>query len=155
MSAWEPRPAEPFEPGNAVAVTHGGRSLKVQSERAAAVWNELLDDGEPPWLSYVDAFQLEAWTWAEGQCRGLRAWLATRDPVQPNGKAWPASDELLKWERRAQTARDALGFNPLARARLGRDTAVAQAAAVNALDAIRATGAQTRAGRERTQEDSE
>ena len=130
MTAEVERPSwsrPPFAVGNDLAVRHGAFSARVQGERAAAVLAELKAVG-PEWLGDVDSFQLESWAFAEGQCRGLRAWLSERSPLRPDGKPWPASDELLKWERRAQASKDALGFNPLARAKGLRDTAVAAAA---------------------------
>lgn len=137
-----------FKPGNMLAVRHGAKSPRLQGERATAVYAELVEDGEPAWLQDVDRSQLEAWCWAEGTCRMLREWLDRHEPLQPNGKPWPASDELLKWERRAQSHRDALGFNPLARARLGRDTAIAQSSVAANLAALEARGAAARARHE-------
>lgn len=132
----------PATPGNTLALKHGAHSPRVQGDRAAEVLTEVLA-ADPPWLQHVDRHELEAWCFAEGQCRGLRAWLAERPPLQPNGKPWPASDELLRWSRRAASHRDSLGFTPLARARLGRDTAVAHSAMADGLEAIRAAGRAT------------
>lgn len=137
--AWQ-RPAFPAR--NLVGMRHGAYSPRVQGERAAEVLAEVLA-AAPPWLQRVDRHELEAWCFAEGQCRGLRAWLAERPPLQASGKPWPASDELLRWSRRAASHRDALGFNPLARARLGRDTAVAHSAMADSLEAVRAAGRAT------------
>lgn len=154
MSTWEPRPAEPFPPGNAVAVKHGAKSERLVKADVDALL-ATITAAAPPWLEFVDRPSLDAWAYAEATAARLRVWLDEHGHLDGKGKPRAASTLLLQWERRAADSRGRLGFDPLARARLGRDTAVAQAAASSALDQIRATGAQTRAGREHTSGEDE
>jgi hypothetical protein len=134
-----------FQPGHTLSLKHGAKSPRIQGERAAAVWAELTEDGLPIWMSEVDRFQLESFVFAYGQVRGLREWLAERPPAQPNGKSWPVEDSLHKWERRLQMYIDRLGFNPVERARLGRDTAIAQSSVAASVAALEARGAAAQA----------
>ncbi len=153
MSELQPWQRPPFEPGNETARKHGAHSSTIVEPRARAVL-AALEAEAPVWLHAVDRAALEAWARAEARCGILRDWVDERGLLDPKGKPTGAAELLLRCERQAADLRGRLGLDPLARARLGRDTAVAQAAAAGALDQIRATGAQTRAGRERTQEDA-
>lgn len=140
--AWQ-RP--PFEPGNTLAVTHGANSPRAVEARA----QQLVADVaalDPVWLAAVDAAAVQAWAWAEARCQLYRGWLAGRDLVQEDGEPWPAEIALQRWERRAADARSALGFDPLSRSRLTKDTAIARAAAASGLAAVEQAGRRAVAG---------
>lgn len=80
----------------------------------------------------------------------LRDYITEHGPLDERGNPRPAVELLLKAERLAMSARDALGFTPSARAKLGRDTAagaVDRAILDERLDAAVERGRQTDAGR--------
>ena len=129
----------PATKGNLLAVSHGAQSPRLVRQDAAELLAEVQAE-EPSWLGQVDRAALDAWLYAEATCRRLREWLGDHGHIEEDGKPRAASQLLLQWERRAADQRSRLGFDPLSRARLGRDTAVAQAATVDALGAIAARG---------------
>lgn len=134
-----------FPPGNEAALSHGAHSQRLGREDAAGLLAEVEREA-PPWLATVDRAALAAWAYAEGRCRRLRSWLDGQDALlRPDGSAHPCELLLLRWENRAAAARAALGFDPLSRARLTRDTAVGAAMVAEGLEAVRAAGRATRA----------
>jgi hypothetical protein len=135
--------AEPFGEGNDLAVRHGALSPRLVSDDAATLLTELRASGAP-WLDDVDGTALDAWLVAEAACRRLRAWCDKHGLIDGRGRPKPAAELLLRFERQAAGARSALGFDPVARARLGRDTAVARQAAADALRRVEAQGREAR-----------
>lgn len=134
---WTPeneRQHPPFDPGNAVAVKHGAYSDRFLEPRADAVMARL-EAESPEWVRSVDAHAVRSWAFIEARCELLREYVQGLPLTQPDGKPWPAADDLLRWEKRAAEARSRLGLDPTSRARLQRDTgaAVAAAAGVAAL----------------------
>jgi len=118
----------PFQPGHTLSVRHGTYSVRLVGEDAAAMLEELRESGAP-WLAEVDGAELEAWLRAESQVRRLAEHLDKVGVLDGKGNPRPAAAELRAFERLAAARRAALGLNPSARAVLGRDTAVARAAA--------------------------
>ncbi len=116
-------------------MSHGARSPRLVRADAGELLAEI-EAEEPGWLAHVDRPALQAWVYAESSCSRLRSWLDDHGHLDDGGTPRAASTLLLQWERRAADQRSRLGFDPLARARLGRDTAVAQAVTVEALQAI-------------------
>lgn len=128
-----------YEPGNLVGLRHGAHSPQLVRNDADQLLAEI-EAEDPPWLGHVDRAALDAWLYSEATCRRLRAWLDEHGHLHDDGKPRSASTLLITWERRAADQRGRLGFDPLSRARLGRDTAVAQAATADALEALRTRG---------------
>jgi len=129
----------PFAPGNRLSLTHGAHSRPLVEPRAKALV-ETIEAAAPPWLQDCDAAAVRGWATAEARCELLRDWLAARDPLNGKGEPWPASTELLRWERLAAQHRQRLGLDPLSRGQLGRDTAVAGLAAAELRASIRGDG---------------
>ena len=134
-----------FELGNTVGLRHGAHSEQVGQQDAAALLEEV-EGMAPPWLTTVDRAALAAWAYAEGRVRRLRSWLDGQDDLlRADGTPHPAELLLIRWERRAESARERLGFDPLSRARLTRDTAVGAALVAEGLEQVRRAGRATRA----------
>lgn len=139
---------KPFGPGNEVAVKHGAYSLKAVAPLAQAILTEVTA-GAPSWLESVDASALTAWAEAEARCDVLRVWTNEHGLLDEKGRATGAADLLLRCERTAMALRGRLGFDPLSRAALGRDTAIARSAATSAVERASAVGRELREARER------
>lgn len=130
----------PFPPSNTLSLKYGVRSSRLVRERVEAMLTDL-EAEDAPWLATVDRAALWAWAWAETSCAMLRDWLAEREPLDPKGRPWPASDLALRWERRAADERGRLGFDPLSRARMRRDQSSTGLAAVAIVEQLQRTGA--------------
>ncbi len=116
----------PFEPGHTLSTRHGAYSSRVVEPVAARLVAEL-EASAPEWIETVDRAAVDAWARAESQVEVVDRWLTEHGgPVDDKGKVRPAADLLVRLERRAADARTRLGLDPLARARLGRDTASAR-----------------------------
>jgi hypothetical protein len=110
--AWS-RP--PFEEGNLVALRHGARSPRVLQPIVDAVLAEAAVSAS--WaMRPAFAAELTSWAWAEARCRVLRHWIDEHSLLSEESQQ--AAGELARAEARAATARDRLGLNPLALARL-------------------------------------
>jgi hypothetical protein len=136
----------PFTPGHTLSVKSGAYSDRFLEPRADAVLARLAEQA-PEWIRTVDAHAVRAWAFVEARCELLREYVQGLPLTQPDGRPWPAAEDLLRWEKRAAEARSRLGLDPTSRARLQRDTgaAVAAAAGVAAL-AERGREAVERAG---------
>lgn len=110
--AWS-RP--PFEEGNLVALRHGARSPRVLQPIVDAILAEVVQSA--PWaMRPAYAAELTSWAWAEARCQILRHWIDEHSLL--SDEAQQAAGELARAESRAASARDRLGLNPLALARL-------------------------------------
>ena len=158
MSGETERPSwqrPPFEPGNTLGATagnelalkHGAFSSRVIEPLAKAILEDVVATA-PKWLEVVDASALDAWATAEARCVALRKYVDEHGMLDSKGNTRNAADLLLRCERLALQLRSRLGFDPLARAALGRDTAIAFAAAGDAVERATTTGAAIRAARE-------
>lgn len=119
---WSPRPAQPYEPGNDAALTHGAYAelrLSEQAEELAPLLERLVPAFRPSDRPMV---QLLALTWAR-----LQAAAAAIDAAGPEELPALRRDERL-WAGLAARVLDQLGMSPTARARLGLDVAMAQRA---------------------------
>lgn len=123
-----------------LSVKHGATSSRLVQQRVQAMLADL-EAEDAPWLATVDRSALAAWAWAESECGLLRDWLAEREPLNPEGRPWPASELLLKWERRAADERGRLGFDPLSRARMNRDRSSTGLNALGIIESLRRSGA--------------
>lgn len=135
----ERRPARgyswpPFEPGNEVALRHGAYSPRKVEPLA----NELVErvvaqaqaaESPTPWLRDV-TYAPAVWAWARAEARVqlLEEWLMSRGSVgvDAEGEVQGAAKLLTRYEASAARARQALGLDPLSRARLGKDVAAAE-----------------------------
>ncbi len=148
------RPARDYkwadaEPGNTLALKHGAYSTRVVEPRARAILAHVTVTA-PAWLELVDSAALDAWATAEARCAVLREWCDEHGLIDSKGKATHAADLLLRSERLAADLRARLGFDPLSRARLGRDSAIAVAAAESAVSRVAEVGRAIRKARELT-----
>lgn len=132
----------PFAPGHTSSVKHGAESPRLVSQRAERLLEEVAAD-RPSWLGEVDGSAVRAWAYAEARCAMLREWTDQHGLLDDRGRPTHAATLLLQCERQAADARARLGFEPLSRARLGRDTAVARAAVADGIEAVRAAGRAT------------
>jgi hypothetical protein len=137
----------PAAPGNELAVKHGAYSPGKVKAKANDLLAVILTE-RPVWLDDVDQAALWAWCYAEARCELLRSWLDEHGQLDDSGEPRDAAKFLLQCERRASIERSRLGFDPLSRAQLGRDTAIARSAAADALDRVRETGRQALDSRE-------
>lgn len=137
----------PFPPGNDVAVRHGAYSTRVIAPRAAAILAEVTAD-PPDWLHAVDAGALTAWAETEARSDVLRQYTNEHGLLDSKGKPTGAADLLLRNERLAASQRARLGFDPLSRATLRRDTAIGAAVAGQAVAHAAAAGRAIREARE-------
>ncbi len=144
------RRAPAFDAGNAVALQHGAYSSRVVEPVAVRLAAEL-EAASPEWLADVDRAAVDAYARAEARVEVLARWLDEHGMLADDGKVRPAADLLVRLERLAADARSRLGLDPLSRARLGRDTAVARAAASSS---VRAAAEAGRLAREQRGNDS-
>lgn len=107
----------PFEAGNTAALKHGARSPRMVRPVAERLMVEAVEVA--PWVARP-AFgpELEAWAWHEARARLLRAWLDEHGLLDDDDAPRGALGELQRAENAAAKARDRLGLNPLAWARL-------------------------------------
>jgi hypothetical protein len=133
-----------FGPGNRAAVTHGGWSPAVFGPVAIALRDALLQD-RPRLAQY--ALAVAAWADIEARCLVLREHLDEHGMLDARGRVRPATELLVKLERRADQARQRLGLDPKADADLARATAEA-AGSVADLDAVREAGRRALAARD-------
>lgn len=145
----------PFEAGNTAAVKHGIHSERAVVPLAEAILAEQRAD--PSWPEFLNrpvyAAAVSAWARAEAMVQLYTEYIARQTPeawsteftegeedVTGDGtkggdssrrsrarKTGPSLDQWRKLEAHASMLRTKLGLDPLARARLGRDAASAQA----------------------------
>lgn len=138
--AVEPWQRPPFEPGHELSIQHGAYSPRKVDPLAAEIVERLLADPE---LGYLKApryrHEVHALARAEAQVQLLTEYLAglaekldDEDPGRAgvgdldSDRVRAAYLLLHRAEARADRARQRLGLNPLAAARLGRDVAAGQ-----------------------------
>jgi hypothetical protein len=116
----------PFQSGNTLAVTHGARSPRVIEPMAAELRDRAL--AAAPYLGDARwAGELEAWSRAEARVQVLLAYEdRVGGPLADDGTPRSHLGELHRAETRAQSARDRLGLNPAAAARLASYLASAE-----------------------------
>ncbi|GAA2548140.1 hypothetical protein [Pseudonocardia hydrocarbonoxydans] len=124
----------PFEPGNEAALRHGAYSPRRVDPLAAELAAGALDD---PDLAHLTApgYRPAVWAWARAEAQvQLLAEHVERIGLDFGDHAVSAAHTALdRAERRAERSRRALGLDPLARARLGRDHAAARVDVVEVL----------------------
>lgn len=127
-----------FEPGNQLAVgntarlKHGAFSARVVDPLARELAEIAVDQSEH---LRAPAFEAAVWAWARAEARALvlSKWIDEHGALDDAGVPRPALAALLDFERLAASARQRLGLDPMARARLGLDLARTPAAAATAL----------------------
>lgn len=131
----------PFALGHEVNLKHGARTKRIIQPLADAMAAELVSVA--PWTARpAFAAEITSWAWAESMCAVLRAWISEHAPMSDEGLL--AAGELARAETRAATARDRLGLNPLALAKLlgaVGSAVTAGADGSDALEALKAEGA--------------
>ena len=117
----------PYAPGNLEAVVHGASSdrlVDVVADRYRAAAVAYLGDHVPDYLTRADYERaLLAWARAESRVDLVTRYLDDVGHLDEQGHPRPAAIHLVNLEASAAKARQALGLDPLSRARLGRDVA--------------------------------
>lgn len=122
-----PRQRPPFQPGNALSVTHGAHSAERRDPIARRFIAEVVEDPSTAYLG-EPRFAAALWSWASAQARVelLSAWVDTMtiEASTNSARGQTSPLELLrKWMATAQTWAARLGLDPLSAARLGKDVA--------------------------------
>lgn len=125
-----------FVIGNLEHLTHGAYCDRVVSPRGEAILEQYRIAA--PWLAPVDIGALRDLARTEARVELLETFLAERDDgtvpgVSAKGAVQAAADYLLKLQKHATTLRSRLGFDPLSRAKLGRDVAATKVSATQVL----------------------
>jgi hypothetical protein len=111
----------PFRPGNNAALRHGAWSPRRVEPLAAEYVETAVERAN--WLRDCDVPAVWAWARTEARVQLLSEWLADRGgDLDDEGGVRPAAALFDRLEARAESLRARLGFDPLSRARLGRDT---------------------------------
>lgn len=131
----------PFEPGNEyrvgtgneLAVRHGAYSPAKVGPRASELMAEAERDRSVTWLESIDRGALWLWACAKATTERAQAYVDELSAAADNGvgdledKRVLAAYALLdRSQARLMKLQARLGFDPLSRARLGRDVAAAQ-----------------------------
>jgi hypothetical protein len=120
---------EPFSPGHELSLKHGAWSpRKVEPLASENVDGVLALAEEHQELAYLAqpqyAHALWSWGQAEARVQLLTEYLLdVGGDLDAEGNVRPASELLLRCQKRADAMRQRLGLDPLSRARLGRDVA--------------------------------
>lgn len=128
-----PNPAHPpFEVNNKMAVRHGAYADQLVLPAAQAIFDELLEQAQAPRsrTAYLldPAFRAPLWDYSVLRARRDRVltWLGEHDgDLDDEGQPRPATQLLGRLDKQIATAQRELGLTPAARARLGRDVALA------------------------------
>ncbi|MGO4957917.1 hypothetical protein ACTQ49_11740 [Luteococcus sp. Sow4_B9] len=117
------------EPEDPRVTTHGAKSPTIYAARAATLAEGLLAE-RPDLARYPEAVQ--AWATAEARCQLVREYEANAGGLL-DGNGDPRSFAALatSLEKAAAAARDRLGLDPVAEAKLARDRASASLTTVN------------------------
>lgn len=117
------------EPEDPRVTTHGAKSPTIYAARAATLAADLLAE-RPDLQRYPEAVQ--AWAVAEARCQLVREHEANAGGLL-DGNGDPRSFAALaaSLEKTAAAARDRLGLDPVAEAKLARDRASASLTTVN------------------------
>jgi hypothetical protein len=122
------RPPRAYQPRNVAAVVHGASSDRIVDELAARYRERALDllgGTMPGYLAERPEWDAAILAWSRAEAR---AWLLARylDDVgllDQDGNPRPAVATAMQAEQVAAKARDALGLNPVAAAKLGQSLA--------------------------------
>ena len=121
---------KPFKPGHTKSMKHMARSERVVAPLAAEIGNSLLQEHDRLRNPLYRESVLE-YARLLAQQELLEKWLDEHGLIVESGdkagKVQPAAEYLLKVRKQASNIADRLGLTPLANARLGKDTASAQA----------------------------
>ncbi len=124
------RPGHPprhpdFEPGNVVAVKHGAWSPRRVDPLATELVEQVTSSVD--WLRPCDSSAVWAWARCEARVQLVTEFLMDHGgDLGADDATRRASDLLTRLEARAESLRSKLGFDPLSRARLGRDVAASK-----------------------------
>jgi hypothetical protein len=155
--SWEPvfeGQREPFTAGNTAAVVHGADSGRQVVPLAGQIVERYLGGGECPEYLKAPHFlpTVEAWARLQARAALLDDWLAgmsAEEMTMPRKAGGSSPVEIwLAAERAAGRARERLGLDPVAWAKLARDLGIAGRAADDALSRLAEGGRQIRERRE-------
>jgi hypothetical protein len=151
---WVRRDAEPFQPGNTAAVTHGARSPRIIEAKAAEVHTELLEVA--PWLDR-DEFLPAVVRYLQACAREQ---LLHEHITRLSADDGPGAVSSRTWEQATAAARLAaklgqdLGLDPIGHARLRAVAGAAEVTAITLAD-LQATGREIMARRTAIDADAE
>ena len=121
---------EPFQPGHFKALKHGAHSPRIIVPMAAEIANDLMQRHERL-RDPLYREQLLEYSKLMAQVNRFEVYLDKVGEIfesgEKAGQVRPAAEYLLKARKQASNIADRLGLTPLANARLGKDTASAQA----------------------------
>ena len=117
----------PFEPQNTLSTKHGlwSRSDRFVSVRMAELVNEARDACD---YLHDPAYESALVDWARTEAKiemGERWLMDNGGDLGPNGGVKPAANYLLRLQAHANKARERLGLDPVARAKITKDLAQA------------------------------
>ncbi|MBA8958186.1 hypothetical protein JOJ86_001477 [Rhodococcus percolatus] len=128
---------EPFKAGNTVGQRHGAHSERVIAPLAAEIANAQLE--ELPYLrdpSYRET--LLDWARTTAKIERIEAWLDENGgDIADDGSVRGAAIHLLRLQAHASKVSARLGFDPLSRAKLGKDLTATKLDAAQILTAER------------------
>jgi hypothetical protein len=134
-----------FAEGNQLSVRHGAFSARKIDPVANELADELLDEAHAPGssVSYLTdptyRPAIRAWAVAESRQELLENHLAdVGGPIDAEGKVRPAAELLERVARGAERMRARLGLDPMSRATLARDLAMARSS--HELDRLKVLG---------------
>lgn len=121
----------PFEKGHELSMRHGAYSPRrvepLAGEMVERVIGQASVEGSPVGYLLDVTYRPALWAWARAEARVqlLEEWLQDRGSVgvDAEGEELGAARALHRAETLAAKARQSLGLDPLARARLGKDVA--------------------------------
>lgn len=124
---WEPefgRQRPPFQPGNALAVTHGAYSRSRTDPIARRFVDEIAADPATAYLA-APSYHSTLWSWAVlmARCEMIETYIqgmTFEEASQSERGAVSPLDLLARFSRSALTIAKELGLTPLSRARLGK-----------------------------------
>ena len=114
----------PFQPGNELQLRHGAYSPRRTDPLAVEIAEHITAGAD--WLRPCDALSVHALARTEARLQLVSEWLEDHGgDIDGEGEVRGAAILLDRLEARAESLRSKLGLDPLSRARLGRDIAVA------------------------------
>jgi hypothetical protein len=139
-----PSQRPPFPKNHELSMRHGAWSPRrvnpLASEMVEVVLQMAAADGSTVAYLADPTYQpaLIAWGRAEAQQDLIEQYLEERGPIDEDGGVRPAADLLERVARRAERMRSRLGLDPMSRATLARDLAMAQSG--HELDRLKVLG---------------
>jgi hypothetical protein len=142
VRGWQARPAEPFEPGNTAAVTHGAYSPRLLLERASEIAGTLVEIA--PWCGIATfAGTLNDLAFALAQLEVLRRDMSENGMLDDEREPTGSANFHNRVQGTVNRLRGELGLTPSAWSRLVQSLGSADGAAVErGIEALQRIGAE-------------